>query len=170
MSASVIVGYALVGLAVWSIARAVHNVLIAHRSRTWQLAVTIAGLGLGTGPAIDGRPIGYAAVAAGALASASLVADAAERGGWSIPRPHVHRRRSAAIAAVTSGALTELDQAAFHLTAVRVAHARLLRAAAIGDLQGAQSAAAAISEAAGQMRDALAVVVEERTLLDAWTG
>jgi hypothetical protein len=166
MGTSVIVGYALVGLAVWSIARAVHNVLISRRSRAWKLAVTIAGLGLGTGPAIDGRPVGYAAVAAGALASGSLLADVAERRGWSIPRPRRRSRPSATGAAITPGALTELDQATFHLTSVRAAHARLLRAAADGDVRGQQAAAAAISLAAGQLRDALTVVVKERSLLD----
>lgn len=165
MSASVIVGYALVGLAAWSIARVVHNLLIARRSRAWKLAVTLAGLGLGTGPALDDRPVGHAAVVVGGLASASLLAEMAERRGWSVPRSRPRRRRSTT-GAITPGALTELDQAAFHLTAVRAAHARLVQAASIGDLEGQQAAAASISEAAGQLRDALAVVVEERSLLD----
>jgi hypothetical protein len=166
MRTSVIVGYALAGLAVWSVARAVHDVLISRRSRVWKLAVTIAGLGLGTGPALDRRLGGYVAVAVGGLASASLLADVAERRGWSIPRLRLRHRRSTTGALVTSGALTELDQAAFHLTSVRAAHDRLLRAAADGDLRGQQAAAAAINSAAGQLRDALAVVVEERSLLD----
>jgi hypothetical protein len=166
MSASVIVGYALVGLAVWSIARAVHNLLIARRSRAWRLAITIACLGLGTGPAVDGHTVGYAAGAVGTLASVSLLADVAERDGWSLPRSRPRRHRSAAGAEGPPGPLTELDQAAFHLTAVRAAHLRMLRAAADRDLPGQHAAADAIGVAAGQLRDVLAVVVEERRLLD----
>lgn len=166
MSTSVIVAYALVGIAVWSITRAVHAVLISRRSGAWKLAVAVVGLGLGTVPALDGRPLGYAAVAAGALAATSLLTDIAERRGWSIFRPRLRSRRSATESAVTPGALTELDQAAFHLTALRAAHARLLRASAADDLLGQLAAAAAISGAAGQLRDAVAVVVEERRLLD----
>jgi hypothetical protein len=166
MRTSVIVGYALAGLAVWSVVRAVHDVLISRRSRVWKLAVTIAGLGLGTGPALDRRPVGYAAVAIGGLASASLLADVAERRGWSIPRLRRRHRRSTTGALVTSGALTELDQAAFHLTSVRAAHARLLHAASDGDLRGQQAAAVAIASSATQLRDVLGIVIDERSLLD----
>jgi len=71
MNASVTVAYLVAALAVWSIARALHGLVIARRSTSWKLAVAVVGLGLGTAPALHGRPLGYVAVALGALASGS---------------------------------------------------------------------------------------------------
>jgi hypothetical protein len=164
MSASVTVGYLLGALAASAVLRALYGALIAHRSRTWKLALTIAGLGLGVGPALAGRSLGYVGVIVGGLASASLVADLAEQRGWFSPRPRRRRRRTPA-APVGSDPLTELDQAALHLTTVRAALARLDRAAATGDLHGQHAAAADLTTAARQLHDALAVVINERTQL-----
>jgi len=165
MSASVTVGYLLGALAALAAVRALYGALIARRTRTWKLALTIAGLGWGLGPALAGRPLGYVGVIVGGLASASLVADLAERHGWFSPRPRCRRRRPPA-APVAPGPLTELDQAALHLTTLRAAHARLVRAANAGDLHAQHTAAADAARAAGHLRDALAVVLQERSLLD----
>ena len=169
MSASAAVWYVLAGLAIWSAARALHGALIARRSRTWKLAVTVAGLGLGTAPTLDGRPVGYALVAAGGLASASLMSDVAERRGWFAPRRARLRRTDTGpdLALDRHGhGLTELDQAAVHLAALGIEHDRLSRAAATGDLHEQQAAATAIGRAAGQLSNAVAVVIHERALVD----
>ena len=169
MNTAVTVGYLLAAIAVWSFARSIHRLVIAHRSPTWKLALTVAGLGLGTGPALAGRPFGYLGVALGGLASASLVADhATAHGRLTPPRPHRRRRGPGpgGDSAAPPGPLTELDQAALHLTTVRATHTRLVKAAAAGDLRGQHRAAQTIGAAARQLRDALAVVLDERDLLD----
>jgi hypothetical protein len=166
MSASVTVGYLLGTLAATAATRALYRALIAHRSRTWRLALTIAGLGLGVGPALAGRPAGYVGVIVGGLASASLVADLAEQHGLFSPRRRGRRRRRRPSAPGAPGPLTELDQAAMHLTTLRAAHARVVRAASAGDLYAQHGAATDSARAAGHLRDALAVVLSERGLLD----
>jgi hypothetical protein len=171
MSASAAVWYMLAGLAIWSAARALHGALIVRRSRTWKLAVTVAGLGLGAAPALDRRPVGYALVAAGGLASVSLVSEVAERRGWFAPRG-AHKSQqvtSPELAPDRYGhgrRLTELDQAAVHLAALGIEHDRLERAAITGDLREQHAAATAIGRVAGQLRSAVAVVIRERALLD----
>jgi hypothetical protein len=165
MSASVTVGYLLGALAASAVLRALYGALIARRSLTWKLALTIAGLGWGLGPALAGWALGYVGVIVGGLASASIVADLAEHRGWFSTRPRRHRRRSPADPE-TPRPLTELDQAALHLTTLRAAHARLVRAANAGDLHAQHTAATDAARAAGHLRDALAVVLQERSLLD----
>jgi hypothetical protein len=95
MSTSTAVWYMLAGLAIWSAARGLHGALIARRSRTWKLAVTVAGLGLGTAPTLDERLVGYALIAAGGLASASLMSEVAERRDWFAPRRARNQRHAA---------------------------------------------------------------------------
>ena len=169
MSASAAVWYMLAGLAIWSAARALHGALIARRSRTWKLAVTVAGFGLGTAPALDGRPGGYALVAAGALASASLLSEAAERRGWFAPRRLRNQRHAVDPDLAPDGsadALTELDQAAIHRAALSIQHDRLQRGAAAADLRDQRAAATAIARAAAQLSTALTTVLHERALVD----
>ena len=166
MSASTAVWYVLAGLAIWSAARALHGALIARRSRTWKLAVTVAGLGLGTAPTLDGRPVGYALVAAGGLGSASLLADLGHDRGWPTPRGR-RAPRSATVAAPPSvGPVTELDQAALDQAHLRMSYARLEHAARSRDIGERWSAAREISTTAGRLSDALAVVIYERSLLE----
>jgi len=163
MSASAAVWYMLAGLAIWSAARAVHGALIGRRSRTWNLAVTVAGL--------DGRLVGYALVAAGGVASASLMSEVVERRGCFAPRRARIRRMDtrpdlAPDRQGNAGGLTELDQAAVHLAALGIEHDRLARAAATGDLHEQHAAATAVGRAAGQLSNAVAVVIHERALVD----
>jgi hypothetical protein len=159
----------LAGLAIWSAARGLHGALIARRSRTWKLAVTVAGLGLGTAPTLDHRPVGYALVAVGGLASVSLVSEVVERRSWFAPRARKRQRvASPELASDRYGhvdGLTELDQAAVHLADLGVEHHRLERAAASGDLPALHAAATAIGRVAGQLRNAVAVVIRERALV-----
>ena len=171
MSASTAVWYVLAGLAIWSAAGALHGALIVRRSRTWKLALTVAGLGLGTAPTLDRQPVGYALVAAGGLASASLLSDLAERRGWFAPRrAHIWRMETGPDMAPGrqghAGGLTELDQAAVHLAALGIQHDRLERAAATGDLHEQLAAATAIGRAAGQLSNAVAAVIHERAVVD----
>ena len=169
MSASTAVWYVLAGLAIWSAARALHGALIARRSRNWKLAVTVAGLGLGTAPALDGRPGGYALVTAGALAAASLLSEVAERRSWFAPRRARNQRRAADLDLAPhgpTGVLTELDQADVHRAALRIQHDRLERASATADLHDQRAAATAIACAAGHLSTALTVVIHERALVD----
>jgi hypothetical protein len=65
-----------------------------------------------------------------------------------------------------AGGLTELDQAAVHLAALGIEHDRLARAAATGDLHEQHAAATAVGRAAGQLSNAVAVVIHERALVD----
>jgi hypothetical protein len=53
-----------------------------------------------------------------------------------------------------------------HLTTLRAAHARLVRAASACELHAQHMAATAAARAAGHLRDALAVVLKEPSLLD----
>jgi hypothetical protein len=166
MSASAAVWYMLAGLAIWSATRALHRALIVRRSRTWKLAVTVAGFGLGVGPALDGRIVGYLLVAAGGLASASLLADVGHDRGWPAPRVRRSPRSSTVAAPPSVGAVTELDQAALDQVHLRTSYARLEYAARSRDMGEQWSAAREISATAGRISDALAVVIHERSLLE----
>jgi hypothetical protein len=164
MSASMTVGCVVAALAVISASRALHGALIARRSSTWKLAVTVTGLGLGVGPALEGRAVGYVLVAAGGLASASLAAELVP----AARRPTVRRRATRLLTerrVVEAGGLTELDQAAVHLRRLRTDQTRLDAAAASGDVRGQRVAAAELATTACRLRDALEVVVRERDLV-----
>jgi hypothetical protein len=166
MSTSTGVAYVLAGLATWSSARVLHRALIARRSRTWKVALTVAGFGLGVGPALDGRIVGYLLVAAGGLASASLLADVGHHRGWPTPRGRRFPRSSTVAAPPSIGAVTELDQAALDQVHLRTSYARLEHAARSRDIGEQWSAAREISATAGRLSDALAVVIHERSLLE----
>jgi hypothetical protein len=165
MSASMAVGYIVGALAVASVARALHGALIARRSRTWKLAVTVTGLGLGVGPALAGRVVGYVLVATGALASASLVAGLAEwarrhlAGRWR-PQPGLDEPPVTAVRA-----LTELDQAGVHLEKLRSQHVYLNGAASSDDVRAQLAAASDIATTARRLRDLLEVVARERDVI-----
>jgi len=94
------------------------------------------------------------------------MSDLAAAHGWFNPRRPRFRRRRLPGGPVSPGPLTELDQAALHLTTVRAAHAQLVAAAAAGDLPAQHQAAAVIAGGARHLRDALAVVLNERNVLD----
>jgi hypothetical protein len=167
MSTSMVVAYVLAGLVICSTARAVHNTFIARRSRTWKLAVTVAGLGLGIGPALHNRPWAYLLVVAGGLASASLVAELAEQRAWAPPMRRQDRRPPPPLDSPPADRiLTELDQAAAHRDLLRAHLAWLQRAARSGDIPAQRDAANEICTSADLLRDALTVVINERALLD----
>jgi hypothetical protein len=170
MSMSTVVWYVLAGLAIWSVIRGLYGILIGRRSVTWKVSVSVAGLGFGAAPALEGRPHGYALVAAGVLASASLISEMVERCGWFAPRRARHRQTGPGSKRDAGRyghrrPMTELDQAEADLAALRLEHDRLERAATCGDLHEQQAAAIAIGRIAGQLGNAVAVVIHERALV-----
>jgi hypothetical protein len=167
MRLSIICGYLLLAYMTYVAGRRLYALAIERRSRAWRAVVGLMGLGLGWTPATDGSAAGYVLIAAGGAASASLPTEAWRKidDARAGRRCHNERRRAGATRPLDEppeAALTELDQAAHHMTMLGSYVRRLERASDGDDIEVQQALADDVGAVAQRLHDALEVVVEER--------
>jgi hypothetical protein len=172
MRPSIICAYLLLACIGWATTRRVHAVaaLIARRTRWWRAIVSVIGLSLGWGPASHGNVAGYALMAAGGAASASLATETWRRIGdaWAGHRRSRLQRSIGShrpLQEPSGTALTDLDQAAVHRAMLAASVGHLERAGDAGDLETQQLLAAEAATTAQRLREALGVVIRERQRL-----
>ena len=172
MRPSILCGLLVVGYIAWLLARRVYRFVIGRRSLAWRAIVAVCGASWGWAPAMDGALVGYGLIALAGAATLSLLHDLWERfrdarSGRRAEDADVNAADNAGLVAeLNETPLTELDQAAVHMEMLR-SHMHYLERAHRGEhLEAERVFAGEVALSARRLHDALAVVVNERRLLN----